>query len=89
MRGGGGQGSLVGLPTALLFPDLETNDFLALGTVQAEADPDATSLWSSRADLEAFIIRYGLDADLPVDADARRAEGPDLPPARRTERHRV
>lgn len=64
LRGGGGQGSLVGLPVALLFPDLETNDYLATGAVTEDADESANALVVQGDDLAAFITRYGLDFDL-------------------------
>jgi Ca2+-binding RTX toxin-like protein len=73
LRGGGGQGSLVGLPIALLFPHLpdsanETNEFVPTGAIQHSEDAGATSIVVTKAALEAFIIRYGLDFGLDAEA---------------------
>ena len=68
IQGGGGQGSLVGLPVAVLLPG-ETNDFLSSGEVILPEAQNSTSVVVSEADLNAFIVRYGLDFGLPPGSD--------------------
>ncbi len=60
IQGGGGQGSLVGLPTPILLPG-ETNEFLPSGEIQQPAAAGSNSVVVSAADLNNFIIKYGLN----------------------------
>ena len=59
IQGGGGQGSLVGLPIPVLLPG-ETNEFLPSGAIQAPEAAGSSSAVVSADDLSVFMIKYGL-----------------------------